>query len=129
MRLSIMKGLHQRVGVCILTRMAHINLLVYYIQYILIVIIRAQRIHTTIKMIKANRFLWLWKFNTNANTYMFRIYHNTYWHELHASIAKAQTILLYTLSSTMTLPGVPYNTEYFPSSNAFAYSSPQFNLL
>ena len=54
---------------------------------------------------------------------MFRIYYNTYRHELHASIAKAQTILLYTLSSTMTLPGVPYNTEYFPSSNAFAYSS------
>jgi hypothetical protein len=38
-------------------------------------------------------------------------------------MAKAQTILLYTLSSTMTLPGVPYNTEYVPSSIAFASSS------
>ena len=33
----------------ILTRMAHINLLVYYIQYILIVIIRAQRIQRKIQ--------------------------------------------------------------------------------
>jgi hypothetical protein len=57
---------------------------------------------------------------------MFRIYYNTYWHELHASIAKAQTILLYmhfVFNNDSAQSTVPYNREYFHSSKAFASSS------
>jgi hypothetical protein len=59
---------------------------------------------------------------------MFRIYYNTYWHELHASIAKAQTILLYSIHFLCLqqwlcmLCHIIQNSSLFRS-NAFASSS------
>jgi hypothetical protein len=60
---------------------------------------------------------------------MFRIYYNTYWHELWASCINSQStnhsaIHFVSLSSTMTLLSHIIQSEFFPpSSNAFASSS------